>query len=138
MFQIAIILLTGIGGLASLVVGALYLAQVIRFVWRAQVAPGIVSEIVELEKRPIGSPLYQARVRFTTRDGLEVQFDNRTLTGRLHEVAGQTVTVLYDPARPAEEAMIRTIWMWLNPLAALASGAILLAICVANLAQFGQ
>lgn len=137
MFQIAIILLTGIGGLASVVVGALHLAQVMRFARRAQTAAGIVSEIVELEKRPIGSPLYQARVRFTTRDGREVRFDNRTLTGRLREVAGQKVTVLYDPARPAE-AMIRTIWMWLNPLAALASGAILLAICVASLTQFGQ
>ncbi len=130
-------LLTGALGLVSIVVGALNLAQVIRFVWRAQTASGVVSEIVELEKRPIGSPLYQARVRFSTRDGREVQFDNRNLTGKLYEVAGQKVTVLYDPARPAE-AMIRTIWMWLNPVVALLSGSILIAICAANLAQFGQ
>lgn len=137
MFQIGIMILTGIGGLASIIVGALNLAQVIRFVWRAQVAPGVVSEIVELEKRPIGSPLYQARVCYTTRDGREIEFDNRNLTGKLYEVAGQKVTVLYDPANPAE-AMIRTIWMWLNPASALLSGAILIAICAANLAQLGQ
>ena len=137
MFQIAIILLTGIGGLVSIAVGALNLAQVTRFVWRARAAPGVVSEIVELEKRPIGSPLYQARVRFSTRDGREIEFDNRNLTGKLYEVAGQKVTVLYDPANPAE-AMIRTIWMWLNPAVALLSGSILITICVANLAQFGQ
>jgi hypothetical protein len=137
MFQIAIILLTGAFGLVSIVVGALNLAQIIRFVWRARAAPGVVSEIVELEKRPIGSPLYQARVRFSTRDGREIQFDNRNLTGRLREVAGQKVTVLYDPANPAE-AMIRTIWMWLNPIVALLSGSIFIAICVANLAQLGQ
>ncbi len=137
MFQIAIILLTGIFGLVSIAVGALNLAQVIRFVWRAQAAPGIVSEIVELEKRPIGSPLYQARVRFSARDGREIEFDNRSLTGRLHEVAGQKVTVLYDPANPAE-AMIRTAWMWVNPVVALFSGLVFMAICAANLAQVGQ
>ncbi len=137
MFQIAIILLTGIFGLVSIAVGALNLAQVIRFVWRAQAAPGIVSEIVELEKRPIGSPLYQARVRFSARDGREIEFDNRNLTGKLYEVAGQKVTVLYDPANPAE-AMIRTIWMWLNPVIALLSGSILIAICAANVAHLGQ
>ena len=137
MFQIAIVLLTGIFGLVSIAVGALNLAQVIRFVSRAQTAQGVVSEIVELEKRPIGSPLYQARVRFSARDGREIEFDNRNLTGRLYEVAGQKVTVLYDPANPAE-AMIRTIWMWLNPLIALLSGSILIAICAASVAHPGQ
>ena len=137
MFQTAIIVLTGIGGSAFIVVGMLGLWQAIQFARLARRATGIVSEIVELAQRPIGGGLYQARIKYRTQDGQEIEFDNRNLTNKVYEVVGQKVTVLYDPAKPSE-AMVRTAWMWLNPAIALVTGLIFAAICVANLAQFGQ
>ena len=137
MFQTAIIILTGIGGPVFIVVGVLNLLQAIRFVRRARQAQGVVSEIVELAQRPIGGGLYQARIKFRTQDGQDVEFDNRNLTSKVYEVVGQKVTVLYDPAKPSE-AMIQTAWLWINPAVALLTGLFFAAICVANLAQFGQ
>ena len=137
MFQTAIIVLTGIGGPVFVLVVELNLLQAIRFVRRARQAEGFVSEIVELAQRPIGGGLYQARIKFRTQDGQDVEFDNRNLTSKVYEVVGQKVTVLYDPAKPPE-AMIQTAWLWINPAVALLTGLFFAAICVANLAQFGQ
>ena len=137
MFQTAIIILTGIGGPVFIVVGVINLLQALRFVRRARQAQGFVSEIVELAQRPIGGGLYQARIKFRTQDGQDVEFDNRNLTSKVYEVVGQKVTVLYDPAKPSE-AMVQTAWLWINPAIALLTGLFFAAICAANLAQFGQ
>lgn len=134
MIRLAIILLTGAGGPALVVVGVLGLRQAAQFAWRARAVPGMVVGYVETARRAMGGDVCQAKVRYALPDGRYVDFVNPNFTHRVTYRVGQPVTVLYDPDSPGQ-ALVRSAWQWLNPAITLLVGTALSAVCAVNLAH---
>lgn len=100
---------TGIGVLMLAIAG--YLSyRVHSFTSTAQVATG---EVVSLDQNRDGA---KPIVRFTDRQGREVEFQSSVRSKPPSHELGERVQVLYDPAEPAEAELDGFISLWLGPL----------------------
>jgi hypothetical protein len=132
MFQSIILVLAALGGLGLSLVGAIGLARAARFARKASRTVGAVMGFTETVQRAVGGNLCVPRVRYETRDGQTVEFEDRSPAGRITCRVGQRVPVWYTADNPAD-ARIATSRLWLDPALTLLFGIGLLAILATKL-----
>jgi hypothetical protein len=115
--------LSVMGKYVCLPVGVLMLAGSIYLVFntrawlaRAVEAPGTVIEMVRVRDSDSGSYMFAPLVRFQTAEGRTVEFQSMVQTNPPAYHAGESVTVLYDPAKPGSAAISGWFSIWAVPL----------------------
>jgi hypothetical protein len=97
--------------------GAIYLAVDTRaWLARAVEAPGTVIEMVRVRDSDSGSYMFAPLVRFATAEGKTIEFQSTLQTNPPAYHAGESVTVLYDPAKPNSAAISGWFSIWAVPL----------------------
>lgn len=79
-------------------------------------AQGSVIEMVSIRDRDTGSLTFAPLVRFRTAEGRMVDFQSTFSSNPPAHSAGETVTVLYDPARPASAAISGFFSIWFGTM----------------------
>lgn len=101
----------GLLGAVCLGVGLAFLIHTQRFVDRAEVAPGVVIELLHTRDRD-GDVLYRPLVGYQTAGGALVEFASTFESHPPAYEVGEKVTVLYDPTHP-DEARLRSFFsLW--------------------------
>ncbi|HUX12818.1 MAG TPA: DUF3592 domain-containing protein [Spirochaetia bacterium] len=122
-------------GLAMIAGGAVYAIVVLSFTTRAVHAEGIVikmdtvkSALPFMEQVQGSGVLLYPVVRFTTENGKSVDF--RAASGSQHQqyAIGDSVPVMYDPARPGEGRIGTLMGVWGAPLILIGIGAAFLLL----------
>jgi hypothetical protein len=101
-------------GLLLLSVGGYLVWDTRAWLARSVEAPGVVIEMVRIVDPKQGA-LFAPLVRFQTADGRTIEFQSSLRTNPPAYSAGDTVTVLYDPARPSSAAIASTFGLWFAP-----------------------
>ena len=102
-----------VGGVASMTVGFLALRQARTFVRRAQRAIGHVVDLYSyVGHQSAGTAPV---VEFETADGRTIRFASRAGSNPSMYKRGDSVGVLYDPARPEAAKVDSFLALWLGP-----------------------
>ncbi|AOW15721.1 hypothetical protein LPB72_06495 [Hydrogenophaga crassostreae] len=82
-----------------------------RFLDRAQMAPGVVTELVVSTKK-VSSTTYKPLVRFETPSGAVIDFTSSVASAPAAYRVGEPVTVFFDPANPSEARVNGFFELW--------------------------
>jgi len=111
-------------GAAMLIFGWQWRAHTQEYIAASVHTSGTVIEIVSQTSTRDGEhrPLFYPVVEFTTPAGQVVRFQDRTGSNPPAYRVGETVEVLYDPARPEAATIASWTNLWLFPIILLAAG----------------
>jgi hypothetical protein len=116
-------------------IGLLVLAIAVYLTWsthawlgRSLQASGVVVENVRMQDRQTGNLMFAPLIRFQTADGRTIEFQSSLRTNPPSYSPGQSVTVLYDPAKPVSAEIANLFSIWFAPMVLWFLGTVFTAV----------
>jgi hypothetical protein len=116
-------------------IGLVVLAIAVYLTWsthawlgRSVQASGVVVEVVRIQNRQTGELMFAPLVRFQTADGRSIEFQSSLRTNPPSYSPGESVTVLYDPARPVSAEIANLFSIWFAPMVLWFLGTVFTAV----------
>ncbi len=126
--------LLGLVGLALTVYGGWLLTDAIRFAAVARPATGTVVSVETVNTREAGNAgvSFLPTIRYQSAAGAIREAETQVSSTAYDFRTGETVEILYDPARPGEVRIPGLFSLWALPVAFFGVGLLLLAAVVAS------